>query len=144
METKNRLPAAHIVASNESPEFGRLNWVLARSSVIGLDAEWKPLRTQQSAFPNVSLLQLACQLRPELRSDSAAAEEEDASVEVFLLDLDSIPLPSIWELMKEVFTSPDILKLGFRFKQDLVYLSSTFCSHGGCDPGFDKEVLLKL
>ncbi|CAI0397494.1 unnamed protein product [Linum tenue] len=126
METKNRLPATHIVASNESPEFARLNWVLARSPVIGLDAEWKPLRTQQSAFPNVSLLQLACQ-----------AEEEDASVEVFLLDLDSIPLPSIWELMREVFTSPDILKLGFRFKQDLAYLSSTFCSHG-CDPGFDK------
>ncbi|CAI0410583.1 unnamed protein product [Linum tenue] len=126
MEPKNRLPATHIVASNESSEFARLNWVLARSSVIGLDAEWKPLKTQQSAFPNVSLLQLACQLRPE----------EDW-VEVFLLDLESIPLPFIWELLREVFISPDILKLGFRFKQDLAYLSSTFCSHG-CDPGFDK------
>ncbi|CAN1170678.1 Exonuclease mut-7 homolog [Linum perenne] len=130
MEPINRLPSTHIVASNESPEFARLTRVLARSSVIGLDAEWKPLKTQQSTFPNVSLLQLACQLGPD-------SEEEEDDTEVFLLDLDSIPLPSIWELLKEVFISPDILKLGFRFKQDLAYLSSTFCSHG-CDPGFDK------
>ncbi|CAN1170679.1 Exonuclease mut-7 homolog [Linum perenne] len=132
MEPINRLPSTHIVASNESPEFARLTRVLARSSVIGLDAEWKPLKTQQSTFPNVSLLQLACQLGPD-------SEEEEDDTEVFLLDLDSIPLPSIWELLKEVFISPDILKLGFRFKQDLAYLSSTFCSHG-CDPGFDKEL----
>lgn len=33
--------------------------------------------------------------------------------------------------------SPDVVKLGFRFKQDLVYLSSTFCEQG-CNPGFDR------
>ncbi|KAI4384854.1 hypothetical protein MLD38_002954 [Melastoma candidum] len=37
----------------------------------------------------------------------------------------------------DVFASPDVLKLGFRFKQDVVYLSSTFCRLG-CDPGFDR------
>lgn len=36
-----------------------------------------------------------------------------------------------------MFVDPNVLKLGFRFKQDLQYLSSTFCSHG-CDPGFDR------
>lgn len=36
-----------------------------------------------------------------------------------------------------MFVSPDLLKLGFRFKQDLVYLSSTFRSQG-CEPGFEK------
>lgn len=36
-----------------------------------------------------------------------------------------------------MLVSADILKLGFRFKQDLVYLSSTFCEQG-CNPGFDK------
>ncbi|KAJ9174293.1 hypothetical protein P3X46_017332 [Hevea brasiliensis] len=120
----------HLVTSTNSPEFTLLNRALTRSSVIGLDAEWKPIRARQSTFPTVSLLQLACQLRPQL----GAGSEEPV---VFLLDLSLIPLPSIWELLIEVFVSPDILKLGFRFKQDLVFLSSTFCSQG-CDPGFDK------
>ncbi|KAJ4829176.1 hypothetical protein Tsubulata_007039 [Turnera subulata] len=120
----------HLVSATESPEFAHLTQYLTRSSIIGLDAEWKPLRGQQLTFPTVALLQLACQLRQEPGSDSNESE-------VFLLDLSSIPLPSIWELLREVFVSPDILKLGFRFKQDLAYLSSTFCSQG-CDPGFDK------
>ncbi|XP_050235825.1 uncharacterized protein LOC126685882 [Mercurialis annua] len=120
----------HLVTSTDSPEFTLLTQTLARSSVIGLDAEWKPIRGQQSSFPTVSLLQLACQLRPQLGSDSSESL-------VFLLDLSLIQLPSIWELLKEVFVSNDILKLGFRFKQDLVYLSSTFCLQG-CDPGFHK------
>ncbi|OAY59540.1 Werner syndrome ATP-dependent helicase homolog isoform X2 [Manihot esculenta] len=121
----------HLVSSTDSPEFTLLNRALTRTSVIGLDAEWKPIRNpHKSTFPTVSLLQLACQLRPQLGSDS------DESL-VFLLDLSLIPLSSIWELLREIFVSPDILKLGFRFKQDLVFLSSTFCSQG-CDPGFDK------
>ncbi|KAI3990724.1 hypothetical protein MKX01_023024 [Papaver californicum] len=37
-----------------------------------------------------------------------------------------------------MFISPDILKLGFKFKQDLVYLSSNFSSQGS-NPGFDKK-----
>lgn len=36
--------------------------------------------------------------------------------------------------------SPDVIKLGFRFKQDLVYLSSTFREQG-CDAGFDRVSL---
>ncbi|CAI9762500.1 unnamed protein product [Fraxinus pennsylvanica] len=56
---------------------------------------------------------------------------------VFLLDLQAIQLPSIYELLRKVFASPNIIKLGFRFKQDLVYLSSTFCSQD-CNPGFDR------
>ncbi|CAK7324222.1 unnamed protein product [Dovyalis caffra] len=118
----------HLVTSTESPEFTHLTRSLTRSSIIGLDAEWKPIRgqTHQPTFPTVSLLQLACQL----------GHDSDES-ETFLLDLHSVPLPSIWELLREVFDSPDVLKLGFKFKQDLAYLSSTFCSQG-CDPGFHK------
>ncbi|XP_022723217.1 exonuclease mut-7 homolog isoform X2 [Durio zibethinus] len=119
----------HIVSSIDSPEFTHLTRALSRSTLIGLDAEWKPIRSQQSTFPMVTLLQLACQL-----GDDPAQWDESL---VFLLDLASIPLSSIWELLKDVFVSPDILKLGFKFKQDLIFLSSTFRAQG-CDPGFDK------
>ncbi|CAI9086974.1 OLC1v1020919C1 [Oldenlandia corymbosa var. corymbosa] len=125
------------VCSTDSAEFTQLSWALTHSSVIGLDAEWKPVRSSssggghhESTFPAVSLLQIAC--RPSANSDNAAFPPP-----VFLLDLLQLPLPSIYELLKGVFTSPNVLKLGFRFKQDLVYLSSTFCSKG-CDPGFDR------
>ncbi|KAK9914539.1 hypothetical protein M0R45_038313 [Rubus argutus] len=120
----------HFVSSTDSPEFTHLTECLTRTTIIALDAEWKPIRNHQPSLPTVSLLQLACQLGHELAGDS------DDSV-VFLLDLSSIPLPSIWELLRDAFVSPDILKLGFRFKQDLKYLSSTFISQG-CDPGFDR------
>ncbi|XP_048126927.1 exonuclease mut-7 homolog [Rhodamnia argentea] len=132
MDSEPRVPLKiHLVSTPDSPEFARFTRALTRSSVIGLDAEWKPARAPhpESNFPTVTLLQLAC--RPALR---AAALEEPA---VFLLDLSSIPLPSVWELLRDVFASPDVLKLGFRFKQDLIFLSSTFCSQG-CDPGFDR------
>lgn len=46
-------------------------------------------------------------------------------------------MPAAYELLRKVFVAPDVLKLGFRFKQDLVYLSSTFCERG-CSPGFDR------
>ncbi|KAH7855511.1 hypothetical protein Vadar_025680 [Vaccinium darrowii] len=123
-KTQNRL-TIYSVSSVDSPEFTHFTRALSRSSVIGLDAEWKPLRVHQPAFPTVSLLQIACRVR------------RDGESLVFLLDLLAIPLPSIYGLLKGVFLSPDILKLGFRFKQDLVYLSSTFTSQG-CDPGFDR------
>ncbi|KAJ0102350.1 hypothetical protein Patl1_05219 [Pistacia atlantica] len=131
----------YLVSSADSPEFTHVTRVLTRSNLIALDAEWKPIRSHQPNFPTVSLLQLACQLDPRLSSDS---DELNETV-VFLLDLSSIPLSSILELLKEVFVSPDVLKLGFKFKQDLIYLSSTFCSQG-CEPGFDRvstEVLGK-
>lgn len=122
----------HFVSSTNSPEFTLLTRALTRSSVIGLDAEWKPVRTQQSSFPTVSLLQIACQVDED--EDSHGSNNSPL---VFLLDLSAIPLPSIHELLRDAFVSPNILKLGFRFKQDLVYLSSTFCSQG-CEPGFDR------
>lgn len=119
----------HIVPSIDSSEFTHLTRTLSKSTVIGLDAEWKPVRSQRSTFPTVTLLQLACQI-----GDDSAGWDESV---VFLLDLSSLPLPSIWELIKDVLVSPDILKLGFKFKQDLIYLSSTFRAQGG-NPGFDK------
>ncbi|KAF7830745.1 exonuclease mut-7-like protein [Senna tora] len=123
----------HLVVSADSPEFALLTQSLTRTSLVGLDAEWKPVRTHQTSFPAVSLLQIACQLNAERGNDS---DESGESV-VFLLDLFSVPLPALWESLRDMLASPDILKLGFRFKQDLIYLSSTFCSQG-CDPGFDK------
>ncbi|KAJ8771585.1 hypothetical protein K2173_026762 [Erythroxylum novogranatense] len=119
----------HVITSTESPEFSLLTQCLSRSSVIGLDAEWKPLCARQPAFPTVTLLQLAC----HLGSSTSSSDESP----VFLLDLCSLPLCSIWELLRDVFVSPDILKLGFRFKQDLVYLSSTFSSNDS-HHGFNK------
>ncbi|XP_058104854.1 uncharacterized protein LOC131248547 [Magnolia sinica] len=124
----------HFISSIESDEFSLLRWALGHSSTVGLDAEWKPFRTPNSpSFPPVSILQLAFLVPGQLGGDT---ESRNDSL-VFLLDLQSIPLPSIWELLRDMFVSPDILKLGFRFKQDLIYLSSTFCSQG-CDPGFEK------
>ena len=128
MDPENRKPLiVHLVSSADSSEFTLLTQALTRTSLVGLDAEWKPVRAHQTSFPTVSLLQIACQLNSD--------ESEDSPV--FLLDLSSIPLSSLWESLRDMFTSPDILKLGFRFKQDLIFLSSTFCSLG-CEPGFDK------
>lgn len=127
----------HFVSSTDSPEFARLNWALTHSSIIGLDAEWKPVRAHQPTFPTVLLLQIACRLNSD-----ESTQEHDKSI-VFLVDLSEILLPSIYELLRDVFVSPDILKLGFRFKQDLVYLSSTFRSQG-CDSGFDRVRLIGM
>ncbi|XP_062120053.1 uncharacterized protein LOC133834453 [Humulus lupulus] len=127
----------HLVSSTDSPEFTHLTRALTRSSLVALDAEWKPTRSQKSSFPAVSLLQLACRLSPRLVGSSDELLLPDEESVVFLVDLILIPLPSIWELLRDLFVSPDILKLGFRFKQDLVYLSSTFSSHG-CNLRFDR------
>ncbi|CAK9151577.1 unnamed protein product [Ilex paraguariensis] len=133
MEYTDQKPlTTHFVSATDSPGFTHLSWALPRSSVIGLDAEWKPIRTRQDTFPTVCLLQIACRL---VGNDDSTAQQNESLV--FLLDLSTIPLSSIYELMKDVFVSPHILKLGFLFKQDLVFLSSTFCSQG-CDPGFDR------
>ncbi|CAI8605711.1 unnamed protein product [Vicia faba] len=94
MDPQNQKPLEiHLVTATDSPEFTHLTRCLTQTSLIGLDAEWKPVRTQQKSFPAVSVLQIACQLGDD--------------------------------------------SLGFRFKQDLVYLSSTFCDQG-CNPGFDR------
>ncbi|XWS50314.1 hypothetical protein CRYUN_Cryun12cG0077500 [Craigia yunnanensis] len=98
----------HLVSSTDSAELTHLTRALSRSTLIGLDAEWKPIRCQQSTFPTVTLLQLACQL-----GDDPA--EWDESV-VFLLDLASIPLPSIWDLLKDVEPYLDITNI-YKFLQ---------------------------
>ncbi|TKY55979.1 Exonuclease mut-7-like [Spatholobus suberectus] len=115
-DTQNKNPLKlkiHLVTCTDSVEFTLLSEALTQTSVVGLDAEWKPVRR---SFPRVSVLQIAC-------GGSA----------VFVLDLLSLPLSSLCQPLRELLLSPDILKLGFGFKQDLVYLSSTFCSHGGFD-----------
>ncbi|KAL3630720.1 hypothetical protein CASFOL_023704 [Castilleja foliolosa] len=119
--------AIHLVNSDDSAELTHLKRALNHSSVISLDAEWKPNR-HASTFPTVALLQIACRLVESSDSDESP---------VFLLDLQEVHLQSVYELLRDVFVSPDVIKLGFRFKQDLVYLSSTFCQQG-CDPGFER------
>jgi hypothetical protein len=123
METNLKI---YLVSSTDSSEFTHLKWSFTRSTIIALDAEWKPQHSNTSSFPTVTLLQVACRL-------SHATDVSD----VFLIDLSSIHLPSVWELLNDMFVSPDVLKLGFRFKQDLVYLSSTFTQHG-CEGGFQE------
>ncbi|XP_010541492.1 PREDICTED: uncharacterized protein LOC104814937 [Tarenaya hassleriana] len=117
----------YLVSSTDSPEFTSLTRFLTRSPIVAFDAEWKPLRSPSSSFPTVTLLQVACRLGHDSDDDSA----------VFLIDLTLIPLPSVWELLRDAFVSPDVLKLGFRFKQDLIYLSSTFTQRG-CESGFHE------
>ncbi|XP_047151109.1 uncharacterized protein LOC124823029 isoform X1 [Vigna umbellata] len=113
MESDPMKLKVHLVTGTDTAEFRLLSEALGRSSVVGLDAEWKPVRR---SFPTVSVLQIAC-----------------GDWGVFVLDLLSIPLSSLSEPLRELLLCPDILKLGFGFKQDLTYLSSTFCSHGGFD-----------
>ncbi|CDP05028.1 unnamed protein product [Coffea canephora] len=64
------------VSCTDSPEFAHLSWCLTHSTVVGIDAEWKPHRSRQSTFPTVSLLQIACRLFPDSNESP-----------VFLLDL---------------------------------------------------------
>ncbi|KAL2921763.1 Exonuclease mut-7-like protein, partial [Bienertia sinuspersici] len=135
----------HWVSTPNSPEFTLLSWALSHSSLISLDAEWKPTTlspspttqlpnsTELRSFPTVSLLQLACQLL-EPPPDSLISTKCDSIV--FLVDLQSIPLDSIYAQLKQMFVDHNVLKLGFRFKQDLVFLSSTFSAFG-CQHGFD-------
>ncbi|OVA06326.1 3'-5' exonuclease domain [Macleaya cordata] len=124
----------HLVSETDSEEFNLLNWAVNHSSVIGFDAEWKPSRTKPPPFPTVSLLQIACRVNHN-SLDYIDSQKNDMLV--FIVDLLNMRLSSIWELLRDMFISPDILKLGFHFKHDLIYLSSTFCSQG-CNPGFDR------
>nr|XP_043632675.1 uncharacterized protein LOC122603894 [Erigeron canadensis] len=120
----------HMVSSTESAEYRGLKWAVAHSSIIGLDAEWKPTVHGGGGGggqpPPVLLLQIACRLINNNIDD----KEEGV---VYLVDLSERELlPSIYEMLKEdVFECRNVLKLGFRFKQDLLYLSSTFRSLGG-------------
>ncbi|OQU88925.1 hypothetical protein SORBI_3002G123000 [Sorghum bicolor] len=146
--------AVHLVTGGgSSPELSLLLRSLAASRVVALDAEWKPRRRGSPAaaapaalgdgstslaleaspappkFPTVTLLQVACRF-----GDGSEGERS----EVFVVDLLSVPLADLWAPLRELFERPDALKLGFRFKQDLVYLSATFSAALGCDSGFDR------
>ncbi|XP_042389087.1 exonuclease mut-7 homolog [Zingiber officinale] len=145
----------HTVDAVDSPEFALLLWSLRSCPVVGLDAEWKPVRSVSRdhhvppgdglgrdsppaaadllprSFPTVSLLQIACRF---LRKPT---DPRVGDSPVFLVDLLSVPLGALWEPLRDMFESPDVIKLGFWFKQDLIYLSSTFSAQG-YDPGFDR------
>ena len=145
--------AVHLVTGGgSSPELALLLRSLAAARVVALDAEWKPRRRGSPAaaapaalgdgttlaakaspappkFPTVTLLQVACRV-----GDGGEGERS----EVFVVDLLSVLLADLWAPLRELFERPDALKLGFRFKQDLVYLSSTFSAALGCDSGFDR------
>ena len=145
--------AVHLVTGGgSSPELALLLRSLAAARVVALDAEWKPRRRGSPAaaapaalgdgttlaseaspappkFPTVTLLQVACRV-----GDGGEGERS----EVFVVDLLSVPLADLWAPLRELFERPEALKLGFRFRQDLVYLSSTFSAALGCDSGFDR------
>ncbi|XP_031495300.1 uncharacterized protein LOC116260905 isoform X2 [Nymphaea colorata] len=125
----------HQVTGVDSGEFPRLLWAIRNSCVVGLDAEWKPV-TSRNSFPIVSLLQIACLLVCNAGEGETGGPVVQNGT-VFLVDLRALPLPTIVGALRELFSSPNILKLGFRFKQDLAYLSSTFSSQG-CESAFEK------
>ncbi|TVU39558.1 hypothetical protein EJB05_12983 [Eragrostis curvula] len=141
--------AVHLVnGGGSSPELALLLRSLSAARIVSLDAEWKPrCRSVPAApapgdgpspekapapplFPTVTLLQVACRGHDE--------EGETGVCEVFVVDLLAVPLAELWAPLRELFERPDVLKLGFRFKQDLVYLSATFAAALGCDSGFDR------
>ncbi|KAL6611234.1 hypothetical protein ACP70R_039162 [Stipagrostis hirtigluma subsp. patula] len=139
----------HLVTSGgSSAELALLVRSLAAARVVALDAEWKPRRRGGPAagdgappapapapppqFPTVTLLQVAC------RGSGGDDGDERSGCEVFVVDLLAVPLADLWAPLRELFERPDVLKLGFRFKQDLVYLSATFAAALGCDAGFRK------
>ncbi|EAZ39672.1 hypothetical protein OsJ_24105 [Oryza sativa Japonica Group] len=123
--------AVHLVTGGgSSPEHALLLRSLAAARVVALDAEWKPRRRGPAVaddpsaaaaatppplqFPTVTLLQVAC--RGDGDGGGAAAAEP----------------------LRELFERPEVLKLGFRFKQDLVYLSATFAAALGSSAGFER------
>lgn len=139
--------AVHLVTGGRSsPEHALLLRSLAAARVVALDAEWKPRRRGPAVaddpsaaaaatppppqFPTVTLLQVAC------RGDGDGGGA--AAAEVFVVDLLAVPLAELREPLRELFERPEVLKLGFRFKQDLVYLSATFAAALGSSAGFER------
>jgi len=140
-----------VTGGGSSPELALLLRSLAAARVVALDAEWKPRRRGSPAaagtgggsspasapapappqFPTVTLLQVACR-------GGDGGEDERERCEVFVVDLLAVPLADLRAPLRELFERPDALKLGFRFKQDLVYLSATFAAALGGDAGFDR------
>lgn len=211
----------HFVDSPYSDEFRLFLSALDRAEVVGMDAEWKPLRGRKGglACPRVSIMQLACRLSKNKAEETLGTQEilgelvelgdlssrdcipldnlegewdfeqddgtigeeslitvDDRSNEslenkevtpedltnsmdvrqpqerllecnlskltdpqelIFLLDMMSLPAWSFWEAMKKMLVSRNVLKLGFRFKQDLINLAGSF-SGPSAHSCFDK------
>ncbi|KAJ3688945.1 hypothetical protein LUZ61_018109 [Rhynchospora tenuis] len=122
----------HLITSSTCTGFTHFIHSLRHSTVVGLDAEWKPRQSSQpnsSPFPTVTLLQIACQYQ-------SPSSDGNPTTEVFLVDLLTISVGDVYVPIRELFESEGVVKLGFRFKQDLVYLSHTFSSQG-FEHGFD-------
>lgn len=89
------------------------------SMVVGLDMEWKPISretTNSSHTPKVSIIQMSCQYSRENYSETT----------VFIIDLLSVSLVTLGEVLHEVFQKVEILKLGYCFEDDFKYLISNF------------------
>ncbi|KAH7287635.1 hypothetical protein KP509_32G067300 [Ceratopteris richardii] len=191
----------HFVDSAHSESFALLLQALDRAYIVAMDAEWKPVRSNnRRRFPRVSIMQLACRLsnciaEPRIHDGDAAGSEDTSHGEaetstdlveqpvkirnatagqtanlnsqgpssyencmnlsaeqstvcnrqeghnhlelsqsrvqeneeiIFLLDMMSIPISFLWEAMKKMLVSSTVVKLGFKFKQDLVNLARSF------------------
>ncbi|KAG6471858.1 hypothetical protein ZIOFF_069305 [Zingiber officinale] len=62
---------------------------------------------------------------------------------VLLMGTLSVPLDTLSKPLRDMFEPPDVIKLGFRFRQDRIYLSSTFSTQG-YNPDFDRVIFLHL
>ena len=114
---------AHLAGMVQLPSTCAVVWVddldgvlaaqehLSRAEMVGMDCEWRP------GTSKVALLQLA------------------TSAAVFLIDMLALDDSAVLALLTSVFDNPLVLKLGFRFEQDLRmlqgwWLGSTAVSAG--------------
>ncbi|KAH7659551.1 Ribonuclease D protein [Dioscorea alata] len=120
----------HLVTSGDSPEFSLLRWALQSSSIVALDAEWKPSHLSSSptpaspSFPAVTLLQIACRIAHRPQSEFPGGDESL----VFLVDLLAVPFSSV-EPFLDITTVYHLLKrqiAGKRFPKETKSLA-TIC-----------------
>ncbi|XP_024516633.1 uncharacterized protein LOC9662799 [Selaginella moellendorffii] len=106
-----------LVDSIDGEAFQGFLLALQESSVIALDAEWKPVSVA-GTHPRVSLLQIACRKRD-------FGPESDL---VFIVDVLSIPASALLQPLEEALETSRILKLGFKLRQDLINLAASLSS----------------
>ncbi|MCO5591916.1 hypothetical protein L7F22_045909 [Adiantum nelumboides] len=107
---------AAIAKNDEKSE--RFNSVLQGSILSTTDVSTSAVAVHQSASSNLEDLQKDLDL-----SLSRLKIQKEV---IFLLDMMSLPVESFWQPLKNMLVSPTVLKLGFKFKQDLVNLSKSF------------------
>ncbi|EFJ13438.1 hypothetical protein SELMODRAFT_122415 [Selaginella moellendorffii] len=117
-----------LVDSIDGEAFQGFLLALQESSVIALDAEWKPVLVA-GMHPRVSLLQIACRKRD-------FGPESDL---VFIVDVLSIPASALLQPLEEALETSRILKLGFKLRQDLINLAASLSSTASfsCEPYID-------